>query len=183
MKMSRALSTLGLVILGSAGCARAPAGAGLSGAGYGAPALTGGDQEFVTKASQDSLLEIELGREAAKRGSTLEVKAFGEQMMKDHGKANDELIQLARSKNMGLAPNLDERGQAKVADIKSLPQDKFDERYAKNMRADHEADVKEVRKAAMAANDPDVRAWAARTLPVLEHHLEHVRTLEAKVSR
>ncbi len=180
--MNRLGLVLGHLVLAVVGCKK-QAGAGLSGAGYGAPTITGADQALLVKASQDSLLEVELGREAAKRGSTPEVKAFGEQMIMDHGKVGDELVQLARSKNMGLAPDLDEKGQAELAEVKSLPRDTFDERYATDMRADHESDVKQVRKAKAEAKDADVRAWATRTLPVLEQHLEHVRSIEAKVAR
>ena len=49
------------------------------------------DQDFVTKAAQGGLAEVELGTIAEDRASAADVKKFGQQMVDDHGKANDEL--------------------------------------------------------------------------------------------
>src|SRR4051812_47869935 len=49
------------------------------------------DQEFVTKAAEGGLAEVELGQTAADKASAADVKTFGQRMVTDHSKANDEL--------------------------------------------------------------------------------------------
>src|SRR4051812_20462780 len=51
----------------------------------------GSDHTFVTKAAQGGLAEVKLGQLATQKASSSDVKAFGQQMVDDHSKANDEL--------------------------------------------------------------------------------------------
>ena len=48
---------------------------------------------------------------------------------------------------------------------------------------DHEKDVEEFRKASQDLKDPDLRAWANKTLPVLEHHLAMAKDIASKTKR
>ena len=75
------------------------------------PELASEDKEFMTKAAQGGMLEVALGQEVAKRASSPDVKAFGQRMVTDHGKANDELKQLAASKGMLLPTELDAKSR------------------------------------------------------------------------
>ena len=49
------------------------------------------------------------------------------------------------------------------------------------MVEDHEKDVKEFENASKNATDPDLKAWAGKTLPTLQHHLEMAKATNAKV--
>src|SRR5438309_2156957 len=53
-------------------------------------AKAGSDQTFVMKAAKGGMAEVELGKLAAQKGSSDQVKKFGQRMVDDHGKANDE---------------------------------------------------------------------------------------------
>ena len=54
----------------------------------------------------------------------------------------------------------------------------FDRRYADSMGVKaHEDTVKLFQKASMGAADPEVKAFAAKTLPTLRHHLQMARDL------
>ena len=57
----------------------------------------------------------------------------------------------------------------------------FYKTYAKDMVKDHQKDVKEFEKAARTLNDPDLKAWAEQTLPVLQQHLQMAQDMEATV--
>src|SRR4051794_40796246 len=62
------------------------------------PPLSAQDRNFATKAAQAGLAEVAAGKLAASNGGSDAVKKFGEQMVQDHGKANDQLKQIAQAK-------------------------------------------------------------------------------------
>ena len=100
-----------------------------------------------------------------------EVKSFGNRMVTDHSKANDELKSIASSKGVSLPTALDKKHQ-KVADkLGKLSGPDFDRAYMKDMVKDHKEDVSDFRKEAKKAKDPDVQKFAQSTLPTLEEHL------------
>jgi putative membrane protein len=67
-----------------------------------------------------------------------------------------------------------------IAEKQGLP---FDRGYLREMRQDHEEDIKLFSEAAQKASDPAVRTFAARTLPHLQEHLSRAVKLEAEVSK
>lgn len=138
---------------------------------YAADKPSGKDREFATKAALGGLMEVQLGKLAQEKAQTPEVKNFGQRMVEDHGKANDELKQLASKKNLRLPTALDEKHQKKVDKLQKASGADFDQGYMREMVKDHSKDVAQFRKASTEVKDPDLRAWAEKTLPVLEEHL------------
>lgn len=145
-----------------------------------AATLASEDKEFMTKAAQGGMLEVTLGSSAAQRAASADVKTFANRMVTDHGKANNELKQLAARKGATLPTELDKDHKDKIASLTKHTGAKFDKAYIDEMVDDHEKDVKEFRDAAKDAKDPDLRAWAQKTLPVLEEHLNMAKDLKNK---
>lgn len=143
-------------------------------------ALSSEDREFMTEAAQGGMLEVALGNAVASKATSPEVKAFAQRMVTDHGKANSELKQLAAKKGVTLSTQLDSKHNAKVEEMSELSGAKLDKEYADDMVDDHEDDVKEFRKASQNVKDPDLKAWAAKRLPILESHLAMAKDVEAK---
>ena len=141
------------------------------------------DHNFIMDAAMGGMLEVELGRWAAQKGTSEAVKQFGQRMVDDHGKANQELMSLASSKGMTLPTALDEKHQKDVTKISSLSGAEFDRAYSKMMLKDHEKDVKEFERQSTRGGDPDLRAFATRTLPTLQEHLQLARTLPGNEGR
>jgi putative membrane protein len=130
------------------------------------------DGTFVMKAAKGGMAEVELGKLASEKGTTDQVKQFGQRMVTDHGKANDELKSLAQSKNITLPASLDPKDQALHDRLAKLSGAAFDRAYMQAMVADHRKDVSEFRTESTAGKDPDVKAFASKTLPTLEEHLK-----------
>src|SRR4051812_39822143 len=143
----------------------------------------GSDHGFVTKAAQGGLAEVKLGTLATQKASSPDVKQFGQQMVDDHSKANDELKQLASSKGITLPTDTDASHQAKYDRLSKLSGADFDKAYMKEMVSDHRTDVYEFRRESEHGSDPDVKAWAGKTLPTLEHHLQMAESTDAKVKK
>lgn len=140
------------------------------------------DTEFAVKAASGGLLEVELGKLAEQKGRSAKVKEFGAQMVKDHTKANAELKALAASKNITIPSTPGEDQQKDIADIGKLSGAEFDKKYISYMKDDHEEDVKEFKKAANDARDADIKAFAAKTLPVIQMHLDMVKTIDKSIN-
>jgi predicted outer membrane protein len=74
--------------------------------------MAAADQKFMAKAASGGKAEVELGRLASERGTSDAVKQFAQRMVTDHGKANEELTQLAQRKGIALPADLDAQAQA-----------------------------------------------------------------------
>jgi putative membrane protein len=137
-----------------------------------AAATTGSDHMFVTNAAKGGLAEVELGKLAADKASSDQVKQLGQRMVTDHSKANDELKSLAQSKNITLPTEIDAKDKATHDRLAKLSGAAFDRAYMQHMLADHRKDVNEFKKESTSGKDAEVKAWASKTLPTLEEHLK-----------
>lgn len=131
------------------------------------------DRKFMATAAADNLLETEVGRLAAQNGMSDGVKQFGQRLVDDHSKANEELRQLAAMKgNFTLPTQLDAKQTAAVNKLTKLSGAEFDREFVKMMVKDHQKAVSLFQKQSMTnVGDPDVKAFASKTLPTLQEHL------------
>jgi putative membrane protein len=127
------------------------------------------EQAFVSDASRDGLLEVELGKLAQKRGTDPMVREFGAQMVRDHEKANAELRKLAEAKGLQVPTSLDGERARMSHRLSAKPQSEFDAEYGKQMTMAHEAAITLFSDAA-ALRDKELVAFAEKTLPTLRHH-------------
>jgi putative membrane protein len=139
------------------------------------------DKDFVMKAAQGGMAEVMLGQMASTKGTSPDVKNFGNRMVSDHGKANDELKQLAQNKGLALPSDTDQEHKSAADKLSAANGKDFDKQYISNMVEDHEKDVKEFEKASKDAKDPDLKAWASKTLPTLQDHLKMAKDTKAKL--
>lgn len=135
------------------------------------------DQEFMEEAAYGGLMEVELGRYAQQAAQNPRVKNFAAMMVKDHSKANDELKALAAQKNIVLPTTLDDKHMDKINDLKEKRGAEFDKDYIKEMVDDHEKDVDKFKRHAENGNDSDIKAFAAKTLPILLMHQDSAKRI------
>jgi putative membrane protein len=146
-----------------------------------AAAKPASDQKFVMDAAKGGMAEVELGKLAQDKASNDQVKNFGKRMVDDHSKANDELQTLAKNKNITLPSDLDAKDKATKDRLSKLSGPAFDRAYMAAMLQDHKKDVSEFKKESSSGHDPDVKAFAAKTLPTLEEHLKLAQDAEKAV--
>ena len=135
-------------------------------------AVPAADMAFMKKAAIGGMAEVELGQIAQRNGSSAQVKDFGARMVQDHSKANDELKQLAGAKGVMLPSILDRKNQKVVDRLQKLSGEAFDRAYMSDMVADHKEDIAEFKKESQGGADPEVKAFATKTLPTLQDHLK-----------
>lgn len=136
------------------------------------------DNDFAVKAANGGMLELEVARLAQEKAKRSDVKEFAAMMLKDHQKANDELKAIAGRKNITLPARLGDDEQKHVDELAKLSGSEFDKKYVDLMVDDHEDDVKLFQKAAGDVDDADLKAFASKTLPTLQKHLEHITTID-----
>jgi len=130
------------------------------------------DSDFVTKAAQGGMAEVKLGQLAASKGSSQEVKDFGQKMVTDHGKANDQLKEIASKKGMTLPTDIDASAQATYDRLSKLDGAAFDKAYIADMVKDHKTDVAEFKRESTRGMDSDLKSFASSTLPIIQGHLD-----------
>lgn len=135
------------------------------------------DKKFAKNAALGGMTEVELGKLAVQKASSDAVKQFGQKLIDDHTKANDQLKELASKDSLNLPGSLDSKHQSRVDKLAKLSGPKFDKAFIKTAVKDHEKDVSEFKDEAQYGTDPNVKQFAANTLPTLEQHLAAAKDL------
>ena len=144
-----------------------------------AMSVSNADRKFAMTAAMDGMTEVELGRLATERGASDAVKQFGQRMVDDHSKANDELKQWATTAGVTLPTALDAKHQAMVTKMSGLSGAAFDKAYAQAMVKDHTKAVQLFQREADRGMDSGLKSFASSKLPTLREHLEMARALNA----
>jgi putative membrane protein len=141
------------------------------------PTLSTSDAAFLTTAARGGMAEVELGQLAQRNGGSAAVRRFGQRMVEDHGRANQEMAALAQRKQTAPPTGIGAEHQQTYDQLARLRGAAFDRAYAQAMVQDHQEDLREFQAEAQNGTDPDVRALAARGVPMLEEHLRMAQRL------
>ena len=132
-------------------------------------ALSAQDSHFVSEAAKGGMMEVAGGKNAAKHAQNANVKQFGNRMVTDHSKANNELKAIASNKGIKLP------GSA------SAPKWSSDKAYMDMMVQDHEQDLAAFKTEASRGTDPDLKAFAGRTSKVVAEHLKMAKQVDGEL--
>ncbi len=177
-----------MVMLAAAGLAVAGAIAAVSHARAASKEVEGQlgriDREFLLDAAQAGTTEILASKTASGKNASQPVKTFAAAMVLDHTKVADELKQLASSKGVSVPDEPGMKQQALMAKLNVLNGPQFDQLYADEIGvAAHKEAVALFRKASISGKDADVKAFAQKHLPALEHHLQMAQNLKTAVDK
>ena len=145
------------------------------------PGLSPAGKLFIKEAASINLMEITLGQVAHDKGSTQEVRDFGDHMVRDHSKANQELNAIAAQSNLKLPDQVELKHTLMVARLSKLSGSEFDRKYLQAMVQNHQKSVARFKKALKKVKDQALNAWTATTLPVLRQHLQMAKDVAQKL--
>jgi putative membrane protein len=171
MKTVLGAATVALAIAAAPAFAQTPQGADKTAKTTTAAA----DQTFVKNVAMDGMAEVELAKLASEKASSDPVKQFAQRMVTDHQKANDELKSIAQNKNITLPTELGPKHKTLRAKLEKLSGEAFDRAYMNEMVTDHRKAVSTFRTESTSGKHPEVKQWAAKTLPTLEEHLKQAQ--------
>jgi len=138
-----------------------------------ATSLSAADREFVQKAAEGGMKEVEMGRMGEQQAKSADVKSFGKRMVTDHSKANSELMALAQKKGVKISN--------KAPKMAKMNEASWDKEYMAAMVKDHEKDLAEFQHEASGGSDSDIKAWAGKTSKVIQKHLDLAKSTQAKL--
>ena len=136
------------------------------------------DKTFMKAAAQGGMAEVNLSKLAVERGGPT-VKQFGQMMIEDHTKANEELMGIAESKKVVLPKTMKPDAVVAQKKMSKLNGAAFDKFYVAFMLKDHQKDVADFSKEAKMGKDEDVKGFAAKTLPVVQGHLTALKGMKS----
>ena len=129
------------------------------------------DASFYKKAAEAGIFEVEAGNQAQQKANMQSVKDFGAMMVKDHTAANDQLKSVAASKDVSLPTSPSAAQMAEKGKLDLLSGDTYDKSYIRGQIKAHREVIALFKKEIASGQDPDAKAFAKQTLPVLEKHL------------
>lgn len=136
------------------------------------------DSEFVVEAGSGGMMEVEAGKLAQQKAVNPRVKAYGDMLVADHTKANDELKALAATKNITVPGSLGEDHQKHINDLQQKTGKDFDKDFMSMMVDDHKKDISAFEDASNKASDADIKSFAAKTLPTLKMHADSAQAIK-----
>jgi len=141
------------------------------------------DQTFLKGAVEGGLAEVELGQLAVEKSSNEDVKSFAQHMVEDHGKANEDLKQLASQKGVSLPSEPSAKQKANKERLSKLSGDEFDRAYMSDMLKDHRTDIAAFEQESDSGMDSDIKKFASQALPTLREHLKQAESVTGKIEQ
>jgi putative membrane protein len=178
IRQTRLATLLPAALFGVAACSSP---SGLSETTGPAATLSATDRTFISQAAYGSLGEIALGEVAQERGGSAAVREFGQMMVTEHTKMNEDLIAIASAKDVTPPSAPDPGRQAVSEQLGALRGAQFDRQYIQQQLADHETTLTLFKGEAASGQNPALRAFASRYAPVVQEHIAELRQLEGAV--
>jgi len=141
--------------------------------------LTQNESDFLITAADGRMMGILEGKAALEKGTTKEIKDYGQLMIKDQKTMLAGLKNIAQQLSVTLPDSISEEKQDGLEDLMEKDSRKFDKKFVKMMKIDHRRDVRLFSKA-QAYDNPKIKAFASQYLPMVESHLAKVKVLRKK---
>lgn len=131
------------------------------------------DKDFMINAASGGIAAVDMARVALDKSTSPAIKEHAQHVLNDHTKANDELRKIATSKGITLADVPNANDKAMVDKISATPASEFDKIYIQEAGVKAHQEMQTLfRNESTNGLDPDIKAFAARTLPTVETHLK-----------
>jgi putative membrane protein len=131
------------------------------------------ETDFMVRAANSDLFEIQTGRLAAGKGMTDEVRALGQHLVTDHTASSTELKALANQKNITIPDSLSVDKRTIRIRLAGKTGKTFDQDFATTQVTAHDEAISLYQQATQELQDPEIKAFATKTLPILQMHREH----------
>ena len=128
------------------------------------------DQKFLSQIAAGGIQAVKDSEMAEQQGGA-GLKSVAARIVNERGRSNKELVDLAKKKGLGLATD-------KIR-ARSMGKANFDKQFVHTMSRDLEEDSRLLQAAASSSDDKDVKAWAAKTLPMVRQHVSALKSIKS----
>lgn len=136
-----------------------------------------GDQAFVRSVLESDAAEVQLGQLAQQKSPSEDVKQFGQKMIENRKRLDDQLAPLAKQLEVSEPKGPSKKDKQEIAKLQALSGPQFDQEYIRVVEKAHEKDVKNFKSEAQSAQDPNVQRAAQLDAPVIEQHLQAIQQI------
>jgi putative membrane protein len=144
--------------------------------------LNNTDRVFAVLVGAGGLAEVEAARLVEARASAPGIKQFAQRMIQDHGRANEELADLARQAGVTTPAQPDPEQRAMHDQLKSLSGRAFDVAYLRGQLVDHQKTMQLLLWEIGQGQHAGLQRYASGTLPAVMEHLDSVQALLAEAT-
>ncbi|MBB6144853.1 putative membrane protein [Silvibacterium bohemicum] len=135
------------------------------------------DKDFVHSALQGGMAEVQLGQLAAQKGSSDDVKQFGQKMVDDHTKLGEQMKQVAQQLGVNPPKEVSKKDKQLMAKLQGLSGQQFDDAYIAAMVKDHKKDSDEFKGEIAQTQNPALKQVAQQGDQVIEQHLQMIEQI------
>lgn len=140
-------------------------------------------KQFFEQAARSNMLEVRLGELASKQAAGEDVKKFGQMMVTDHTRANEQLRQIAQKLNVTVPKDMGDTQQKQIDRLSKLSGAEFDREYMTLMVDQHTSDLQLFQQQAKEARNEEVKNFAQDMAQKIEQHLQRAREIREKLGR
>ncbi|UWU18281.1 DUF4142 domain-containing protein [Rhizobium sullae] len=130
-------------------------------------------EDFIQEAATGDMFEIQSSKLAMERTDNA-TKAFAQQMITDHQKTSEKLKGLVTGGKIkaALPTAMTSSRRGTLDQLKGLQGEAFTKQYHSDQMSAHEGAVDLFKRYGEEGDNDELKAWAAKMLPALEHHLQ-----------
>ncbi len=136
------------------------------------------DRNFLTKAAQDGLGEVQIAQLAEQKATNDHIKDMSRKLVDDHTKANDQLKDIASKQNLTMPTQPSEKDKDRYDRLSKLSGQQFEQAFLREQVKDHQKDIQEFQNEANNGKDPQLKQFAQQNLSVLQQHLQMAQQME-----
>ena len=139
------------------------------------------EMDFMMKASQGNMAEIEMARAAMAKTDNTDVKDFANMIQTDHSRNLKDVVVLMKDSGASQPTSLPAAMRQDIDRMNTLTGPEFDREFVNMMVADHQKAVELFRDQETTVTNTDVKDYVEGTLPELEMHLDKAQQLQSKL--
>jgi putative membrane protein len=138
------------------------------------------DREFITKSTQGSLAEVELGKMALQKSQNPDVREFAQKMVTDHSKLIEDMKPVASRIGSKMPTEVNSKQRQEAEKLQGLSGDSFDKAYITTMVADHHKDLQEFTEEESRTANPYLKDAVSKGKEVIRMHTEMIDKIARK---
>ncbi|WP_096591059.1 DUF4142 domain-containing protein [Calothrix sp. NIES-2098] len=138
------------------------------------------DAEFMTKAAQSDLTEIQTSQLALRKSRNKAVRNYAQQMIQQHTASSKKLAAIAKNKNFTLPTDIGPENKALLTNLQKASGNTFNQAYLQGQTQAHQKTLAEYQKYLQNGQDPDLRGFANQISPLVAQHLQMAQKMTAR---
>jgi len=146
-----------------------------------AAAMTTADKDFMRRASESHIQEIDMAKLAMERSTNADVRDYAQMLERDHMAALEKLNTLMDAH--GLPMRRESSDKTHVESLSKLAPEQFDKGYVGMMAQNHQKSLDSYRGALNTTQNQELRNYITTVIPTIETHLSKAQQLQQQMTR